>query len=157
MGTGVARGFLAALDSAWMIRSWSQGAAPLDVLAERESLYRLLPQTTPENMQKNISLFSVDPATRYVNISPLSLLPAQVRHLVDTGEEEGLNTECDDIIRLPSPRFLREESFSQSNQLLTWCQEQTCGYRGVAVEDLTTSWKSGLALCALIHKHRPDL
>ncbi|XP_039456544.1 protein-methionine sulfoxide oxidase mical3b isoform X8 [Oreochromis aureus] len=35
MGTGVARGFLAALDSAWMIRSWAQGAAPLDVLAER--------------------------------------------------------------------------------------------------------------------------
>lgn len=35
MGTGVARGFLAALDSAWMIRSWAQGRAPLDVLAER--------------------------------------------------------------------------------------------------------------------------
>lgn len=35
MGTGIARGFLAALDSAWMIRSWSQGGAPLDVLAER--------------------------------------------------------------------------------------------------------------------------
>lgn len=35
MGTGIARGFLAALDSAWMIRSWSGGRAPLDVLAER--------------------------------------------------------------------------------------------------------------------------
>jgi len=35
MGTGVARGFLAALDSAWVIRSWAQGAAPLDVLATR--------------------------------------------------------------------------------------------------------------------------
>ena len=35
MGTGIARGFLAALDSAWMIRSWSRGRAPLDVLAER--------------------------------------------------------------------------------------------------------------------------
>ncbi|XP_023259774.1 protein-methionine sulfoxide oxidase mical3a-like [Seriola lalandi dorsalis] len=157
MGTGVARGFLAGLDSAWMIRSWSQGAAPLDVLAERESLYRLLPQTTPENMQKNISLFSVDPTTRYVNINHLTITPAQVRHLVDTGEKAGLNTNCGDIIRLPSPRFPREESFSQSNQLLTWCQEQTRGYRGVAVDDLTTSWKSGLALCALIHRYRPDL
>ncbi|XP_013766599.1 protein-methionine sulfoxide oxidase mical3b-like [Pundamilia nyererei] len=109
MGTGVARGFLAALDSAWMIRSWAQGAAPLDVLAERESLYRLLPQTTPENMQKNITLFSVDPTTRYMNTSLLTITPAQVRHLVDTGEEVGLTTDCSDIIRLPSPRYLRQD------------------------------------------------
>ncbi|XP_050933689.1 LOW QUALITY PROTEIN: protein-methionine sulfoxide oxidase mical3b-like [Lates calcarifer] len=157
MGTGVARGFLAALDSAWMIRSWAQGGVPLDVLAERENLYRLLPQTTPENMQKNISLFSVDPTTRYLNVNPPTITPAQVRHLVDTGEEVGLITDCGDIIRLPSPRILREESFSQSNQLLTWCQKQTHGYYGVTVNDLTTSWKSGLALCALIHRYRPDL
>ncbi|KAM4569837.1 protein-methionine sulfoxide oxidase mical3b isoform 2-T2 [Odontesthes bonariensis] len=157
MGTGVARGFLAALDCAWMIRSWAQGRTPLDVLAERESLYRHLAQTTPENMQKNISLFSVDPATRYLNITPLSITPAQVRHLVDTGQEAGPNTDLSDIMQLPSPGHLQPEPFSQSNQLLTWCQEQTRGYHGAAVNDLTTSWKSGLALCALIHRYRPDL
>ncbi|XP_072233704.1 protein-methionine sulfoxide oxidase mical3b isoform X2 [Leuresthes tenuis] len=157
MGTGVARGFLAALDSAWMIRSWAQGGSPLDVLAERESLYRHLAQTTPENMQKNISLFSVDPATRYLNINPLSITPAQVRHLVDTGQEVGPNTDLRGMMRLPSPGLLRPEPFSRSNQLLTWCQEQTHGYHGAAVNDLTTSWKSGLALCALIHRYRPDL
>uniref|UniRef100_A0AAQ5Z0P5 F-actin monooxygenase n=1 Tax=Amphiprion ocellaris TaxID=80972 RepID=A0AAQ5Z0P5_AMPOC len=151
MGTGVARGFLAALDSAWMIRSWAQGGAPLDVLAERESLYRLLPQTTPENMQKNIGLFSLDPATRYLNISPLTVTPAQVRHL-------SIESTCLNSLKLCSDWFpLSLESFSQSNQLLTWCQEQTRGYRGVDISDLATSWKSGLALCALIHRYRPDL
>ncbi|KAI3366581.1 hypothetical protein L3Q82_009195, partial [Scortum barcoo] len=157
MGTGIARGFLAALDSAWMIRSWSEGGAPLDVLAERESVYRLLPQTTPENLQKNFSLFTVDPTTRYLNVNRLLITPAQVRHLVDTGEKAVLNTDCGDIIRLPSPKVLSQGSFSQSNHLLAWCQEQTRGYCGVAVSDLTTSWKSGLALCALIHRYRPDL
>uniref|UniRef100_A0A3B3HIR5 Calponin-homology (CH) domain-containing protein n=1 Tax=Oryzias latipes TaxID=8090 RepID=A0A3B3HIR5_ORYLA len=41
--------------------------------------------------------------------------------------------------------------------LLTWFQEQTRGYRGVSVRDLTSSWKDGLALCALLHRYRPDL
>ncbi|CDQ99929.1 unnamed protein product, partial [Oncorhynchus mykiss] len=75
MGTGIARGFLAALDSAWMVRSWAQGLAPLDLLAERESLYRLLPQTTPENVNKNFGQYTVDPATRYPNINLNSSAP----------------------------------------------------------------------------------
>lgn len=35
LGTGVARGFLAAFDAAWMVRRWAAGTPPLEVLAER--------------------------------------------------------------------------------------------------------------------------
>lgn len=35
LGTGVARGFLAAFDAAWMVKRWAEGAKPLEVLAER--------------------------------------------------------------------------------------------------------------------------
>ncbi len=35
MGTGCARGFLAAFDTAWMVKSWAQGRTVLEVLAER--------------------------------------------------------------------------------------------------------------------------
>lgn len=45
----------------------------------RESIYRLLPQTTPENVSKNFSHYSVDPTTRYPNISLNFLKPSQVR------------------------------------------------------------------------------
>ncbi|XP_070996950.1 protein-methionine sulfoxide oxidase mical3b-like isoform X2 [Oncorhynchus clarkii lewisi] len=157
MGTGIARGFLAALDSAWMVRSWAQGLAPLDLLAERESLYRLLPQTTPENVNKNFGQYTVDPATRYPNVNPQLISPAQVGHLIYTGENGGSGVVQEPQPRSPLPKLLRQESFSRSSKLLLWCQQQTQGYRGVAVSDLTTSWKSGLALCAVIHHYRPDL
>lgn len=44
----------------------------------RESIYRLLPQTTPENVSKNFSQYSLDPTTRYPNISLNFLKPSQV-------------------------------------------------------------------------------
>ncbi|XP_050970567.1 F-actin-monooxygenase mical2b isoform X18 [Labeo rohita] len=156
MGTGCARGFLAAFDTAWMVKSWAQGRNPLEVLAERESLYRLLPQTTPENIAKNFDLYTIDPGTRYPNLNSNCVRPHQVRNNYICGEMKSCSLERAATIRRPV-NLARRESEIRPSRLLTWCQKQTEGYKGVNVTDLTSCWSSGLALCALIHHFRPHL
>ncbi|XP_052322071.1 F-actin-monooxygenase mical2b isoform X2 [Oncorhynchus keta] len=156
MGTGCARGFLAAFDTVWMVRGWVQGKTPLEILAERESLYRLLPQTTTENISKNFEQYTIDPVTRYPNLNSSCVKPHQVCHLFIDGQQNSYPLECCGPTHR-SVSLSRRESDIRPSRLLTWCQKQTLGYRGVDVTNLTSSWKSGLALCALIHLIRPDL
>lgn len=42
------------------------------------------------------------------------------------------------------------------SELLWWCKSVTSEY-GCEVKDLTNSWSTGLAFCAIVHHHRPDL
>ncbi|KAM9753185.1 LOW QUALITY PROTEIN: F-actin-monooxygenase mical2b [Menidia menidia] len=156
MGTGCARGFLAAFDAAWMVRSWAQGKNPLEILAERESLYRLLPQTTTENISKNFEQYTIDPATRYPNLNSSCVRPHQVRHLFFDSQHDSSRMEKGGPVRR-SVNLSRRESEVRPGRLLTWCQKQTQGYRGLQVTNLTSSWRDGRALCALIHRQRPEL
>ncbi|ESO89320.1 hypothetical protein LOTGIDRAFT_106467 [Lottia gigantea] len=66
-GTGAAIGFLGVFDSIWMIKQWFSGQyQPLEVLAEREMLYQILPQCTVKSLFKDYKQFSIDPSTRLV-------------------------------------------------------------------------------------------
>ncbi|XP_012506649.1 PREDICTED: protein-methionine sulfoxide oxidase MICAL1 [Propithecus coquereli] len=153
LGTGVARGFLAAFDAAWMVKRWAEGAGPLEVLAERESLYQLLSQTSPENMHRNVAQYGLDPATRYPNLNLRAVTPNQVRDLYDVLAKEPVRKKSD---KTDTGRPATGSAGTQE-ELLRWCQEQTAGYPGVHVTDLSSSWADGLALCALVHRLRPGL
>ena len=82
-GSGCARGFLGGFDAAWMMRGWGLGQEPLDLLAERDSIYRLLAQTTPENISKNFDEYSINPVTRYPNLNKSCVSHNRVKQLFD--------------------------------------------------------------------------
>nr|XP_040140059.1 EH domain-binding protein 1-like protein 1 isoform X7 [Ictidomys tridecemlineatus] len=61
--------------------------------------------------------------------------------------------------RPPAPKGADEAPptlVSSSQSLLEWCQEVTTGYRGVRITNFTTSWRNGLAFCAILHRFYPD-
>uniref|UniRef100_A0A8C1WGJ3 Uncharacterized protein n=1 Tax=Cyprinus carpio TaxID=7962 RepID=A0A8C1WGJ3_CYPCA len=45
---------------------------------------------------------------------------------------------------------------NSSQSLLEWCQKVTQGYKGVRITNFSTSWRNGLAFCAILHHFHPD-
>ncbi|VDO39496.1 unnamed protein product, partial [Onchocerca flexuosa] len=131
-GSGCARGFLGVFDAAWMLRSYGLNRQGLMVLlAERESVYRLLAQAKPDNLHKNTHKYTIDPRTRYVSLE-MTVQPHEISHLIDTDNPRNVETNQ----ALPLRATKAADCIS---------------------ETYITSWNDGRALAALLGKFRPDL
>ncbi|XP_016348989.1 EH domain-binding protein 1-like protein 1 isoform X8 [Sinocyclocheilus anshuiensis] len=53
---------------------------------------------------------------------------------------------------LPSPGLV-----TSSQSLLEWCQEITRNYKGVKITNFSTSWRNGLAFCAILYHFHPEI
>ncbi|XP_042621073.1 EH domain-binding protein 1-like isoform X1 [Cyprinus carpio] len=59
---------------------------------------------------------------------------------------------CDFASPLPSPGLV-----TSSQSLLKWCQDITRNYKGVKITNFSTSWRNGLAFCAILHHFHPEI
>lgn len=50
-------------------------------------VHRLLAQTTPENLQRDIGAYTLDPASRYPNLNKSTVNVWQVKNLLDTDDK----------------------------------------------------------------------
>uniref|UniRef100_A0A4W6F108 EH domain binding protein 1 like 1 n=1 Tax=Lates calcarifer TaxID=8187 RepID=A0A4W6F108_LATCA len=71
-------------------------------------------------------------------------------------EEEGGRAESSTREAKAFRRGEEEGLVNSSQSLLQWCQDITSGYRGVKVTNFSTSWRNGLAFCAILHHFHPD-
>ncbi|XP_075943294.1 EH domain-binding protein 1-like protein 1 isoform X14 [Anarhichas minor] len=45
---------------------------------------------------------------------------------------------------------------TSSQSLLDWCQDVTQGHKGLKITNFSTSWRNGLAFCAILHHFQPE-
>nr|XP_036224952.1 F-actin-monooxygenase Mical isoform X3 [Bactrocera oleae] len=165
-GSGCARGFLSSMDAAYATKLWSNPRnSILGVVAQRESIYRLLNQTTPENLQRDTGSYTVDPASRYPNLNRTAVSPYQVKTLIDSDDPKVFEQPIAEIITTPAlaeaPALLRKSRRSTDivpEALLHWVCTQLHMYDFVKeLQEPADILKNGKSLCALISRFRPDL
>ncbi|XP_062568656.1 EH domain-binding protein 1-like isoform X1 [Saccostrea cucullata] len=130
--------------------------AKSEISNTKRPLYTGTPPSSPEEQRKERAITpppeSLDTsANSSLNASPAKQLSPQ--HNGSDVESERKVLEPLNTNQMESP----SRNTDSSKSLLEWCKEVTQGYKGVKVTNLTTSWRNGMAFCAIIHHFKPDL
>ncbi|XP_024280769.1 alpha-actinin-2 isoform X2 [Oncorhynchus tshawytscha] len=99
---------------------------------------------------------NVNKALDFITSKGVKLVSIGAEEIVDGNIKMTLGMIWTIILRFAIQDISVEET-SAKEGLLLWCQRKTAPYRNVNVQNFHVSWKDGLAFCALIHRHRPDL
>ncbi|XP_060062682.1 EH domain-binding protein 1-like [Ylistrum balloti] len=125
-------------------------------------IYEGTPPSTPETKRKLLRPITPPPEGQQdsmetsTEFSSTASSPSK-RLSSECSPVKGENRNVLEALDLNQNESPTHNSNSSSQNLLDWCKEVTKGYKGVKVTNLTTSWRNGMAFCAIVHHFRPDL
>ncbi|KAJ8308636.1 hypothetical protein KUTeg_013510 [Tegillarca granosa] len=99
---------------------------------------------------------NVNKALDFIASKGVKLVSIGAEEIVDGNVKMTLGMIWTIILRFAIQDITVEELTAKEG-LLLWCQRKTAPYKNVNVQNFHLSWKDGLAFCALIHRHRPEL
>ncbi|XP_062502461.1 alpha-actinin-like [Corticium candelabrum] len=99
---------------------------------------------------------NVQKALNFVQGKGVRLVGIGAEEIVDGNTKMTLGMVWTIILRF-AIQDISVEELSSKEGLLLWCQRKTQPYKNVNVQNFHMSFKDGLAFCALIHRHRPEL
>ncbi|WRT65944.1 uncharacterized protein IL334_002895 [Kwoniella shivajii] len=136
-----------------LVRDFSNGVKLIQEIMSEESLGRYVKKPTMrvqkcENAAKALN-FIRSKSIKLTNIGPEDIVDGNLKLIL------GMIWTL--ILRF-TIASITEEGLSAKDGLLLWCQRKTAPYNPeVDVQNFKKSFADGLALCALIHRHRPEL
>eukprot|EP00118_Oscarella_pearsei_P024574 m.306337 g.306337 ORF g.306337 m.306337 type:complete len:880 (+) comp41163_c0_seq1:81-2720(+) len=99
---------------------------------------------------------NVNKAIQFVVSKGVRLVSIGAEEIVDGNKKMTLGMIWTIILRF-AIQNISVEDLSSKEGLLLWCKRKTQPYKNVNVQNFHMSFKDGLAFCALIHRHRPEL
>lgn len=99
---------------------------------------------------------NVNKALDFIASKDVKLVSIGAEEIVDGNVKMTLGLIWTIILRF-AIQDIEVEASTAKEGLLLWCQRKTAPYKNVNVQNFHNSWKDGLAFCALIYRHRPDL
>ena len=77
--------------------------------------------------------------------------------IIETRKPQLLDQRMEKLVGDRTNSLLRKNPTKTADDLLDWAKSKLSGYPNVKVINFKTSWRNGLAFCALIHHFYPDL
>ncbi|KAM7343932.1 eps15 homology domain containing protein-binding protein 1 isoform 3-T5 [Cochliomyia hominivorax] len=124
-------------------------------VANNQKTEQKRPELQPLNLKKSYE--SIEP-------SPITVPPTNNSnnstnsngYLSVNSVQHNNNSTTNNTSTKPVEKIILKEN-TPGQDLLEWCKEVTKEYPNVKVTNLTTSWRNGMAFCAIIHHFEPNL